>query len=163
MKCETVRILQGVDIVQVSKIRSIMLARPEFASEIFTSREREYCFSRRDPFIHLAGRFAAKEACLKALGTGLSDSGIDGGLGQIEVTSGRSGRPELSLSGWPEKIGRRRKVRQWTVSISHSGDFAVASVILTAESGASKSDRPQREHQGACNSLLDNAASKEPI
>ena len=86
-----------------------------------------------DPYVHLAGRFAAKEACLKALGTGLSGSGIDGALREIEVAPERSGRPALSLSGWTEKIGRRRKVYQYTVSISHAGDFAIASVILAAE------------------------------
>ena len=128
-----IHILQGIDIVPVSKIKRILLTRPEFAGEIFTDREREYCFSRPDPYVHLAGRFAAKEACLKALGTGLSGSGIDGALREIEVTSGGSGRPELSVSGWTEKIGRRRKIYQYTVSISHSGDFAVASVILTSQ------------------------------
>ncbi len=127
-----IRILQGIDIVAVSKIRGIMLARPEFASEIFTNREREYCFSRPDPYIHLAGRFAAKEACLKALGTGLSGGGIDGALREIEVVPEKSGRPALRLGGWTEKIGRRKKVYQYSVSISHCADFAIASVILAA-------------------------------
>ncbi len=86
-------ILQGIDIVAVSKMKRIMLARPEFAEEIFSNSEREYCFSRPDPYVHLAGRFAAKEACSKALGTGLSGSGIDGALREIEVTPERSGRP----------------------------------------------------------------------
>jgi len=126
------RILQGVDIVPVSKIRSIVLARPEFASEIFTDGEREYCFSRPNPYIHLAGRFAAKEACLKALGTGLSGVGIDGALREIEIVPEKSGKPALRLGGWTEKIGRRKKVYQYTVSISHCDDFAIASVILAA-------------------------------
>jgi len=126
------RILQGVDIVPVSKIRNIILARPEFATEIFTSMEREYCFSRPNPYIHLAGRFAAKEACLKALGTGLSGVGIDGALQEIEIVPEKSGRPVLRLGGWTEKIGRRKKVYQYTVSISHCDDFAIASVILAA-------------------------------
>ena len=66
-----IHILQGIDIVPVSKIKRILLTRPELAGEIFTDGEREYCFSRPDPYVHLAGRFAAKEACLKALGTGI--------------------------------------------------------------------------------------------
>ncbi|MGO8945860.1 MAG: holo-ACP synthase [Syntrophobacteraceae bacterium] len=126
-------ILQGVDIVPVSKMRNIMLARPELVSEIFTDGEREYCFSRPNPYVHLAGRFAAKEACMKALGTGLSGSGIDSALREIEVVPEKSGRPSLRLSGWTEKIGRRKRVYEYTVSISHSGDFAIASVILTAD------------------------------
>jgi holo-[acyl-carrier protein] synthase len=124
-----IRILQGVDIVPISKIRSIMLSRPEFASDIFTGGEREYCFSRADPYVHLAGRFAAKEALLKALGTGFSGGGT---LGEVEIVAEKSGRPALRLSGWTEKIGRRKKVYDSTVSISHSGDFAIASVILAA-------------------------------
>jgi holo-[acyl-carrier protein] synthase len=124
-----IRILQGVDIVPVSKIKAIMLARPEFASDIFTGGEREYCFSRPDPYVHLAGRFAAKEALLKALGTGFSGSGT---LREVEVVAEKSGRPALRLSGWTEKIGRRKKVSGCAVSISHAGDFAIASVILTA-------------------------------
>jgi len=128
-----IRILQGVDIVTVSKIKSIMLSRPEFASEIFTGGEREYCFSRPDPYVHLAGRFAAKEAFLKALGTGLSGRGIDGALLEVEIVAEKSGRPALRLSGWTEKIKRRKKVYDYTVSISHSGDFAIASVILAAK------------------------------
>lgn len=136
-----IRILQGIDLVTVSKIRKIMLSRPEFAREIFTCKEREYCLARPDPYIHFAGRFAAKEACLKALGTGLSGSGIDGSLGEIEVIADKSGKPEIFLNGWTAKVGSRKKIRQHTVSISHSGDYAVASVIMTAE----EPDRTIRE------------------
>lgn len=70
---------------------------------------------------------------MKALGTGLSGSGIDSALREIEVVPEKSGRPSLRLSGWTEKIGRRKRVYEYTVSISHSGDFAIASVILTAD------------------------------
>jgi holo-[acyl-carrier protein] synthase len=127
-----IRIFQGIDLVPVSKIKEIMLRRPEFAEEIFSAGEREYCLARPDPYIHFAGRFAAKEACLKALGTGLSGNGIDGSLKEIEVVPGRGGRPELSVGGWAAKVGNRKKINQFTVSISHSGGFALASVILSA-------------------------------
>ncbi|MDR3557107.1 MAG: holo-ACP synthase [Syntrophobacteraceae bacterium] len=125
-------IMQGIDIVQVSKMERIMLARPGIASEIFTESEREYCFSRPNPHVHLAGRFAAKEACLKALGMGLTGEGIDGALRDIEVVTRTSGKPVLQVKGRVERMGSRKKVCQYTVSISHSGDFAVASVILAA-------------------------------
>ena len=123
-------ILQGIDMVQVSKLEKMLLASPGFAAQIFTDKEREYCFAMARPYVHLAGRFAAKEACLKALGLGLSGEGIDGALRDIEVVCGISGRPDLLVKGRVEKAGRRRKVCQYTVSISHSGDFAVASVVL---------------------------------
>ena len=129
-------IYQGIDLVHVGKIKAIMLRRPEFAEEVFTGREREYCLSKRDPYIHFAGRFAAKEACLKALGMGLSGAGIDSALSEIEVTPENSGRPLLNISGWTAKIGRRKKIGQSTVSISHSGDYAIASVILVGGGGA---------------------------
>jgi len=127
-----IRILQGIDLVTVSKLKRIMLQNPGLADEIFTAREREYCQARRDPFIHFAGRFAAKEACLKALGAGLSGTGIDAALKDVEVVPDMAGRPQLSVGGWTAKIGRRKKVYQYTLSISHSGDSAVASVILAA-------------------------------
>ncbi len=128
-----IRILQGIDLVPVSKLKKIMLSRPHFGEEIFTGKEREYCLARPDPYLHFAGRFAAKEACLKALGTGLSGIGIDSSLAEIEVVADKSGKPVLELSGWTAKVGRRKKICQKTVSISHSGAYAVASVILTAE------------------------------
>lgn len=128
-----IRIFQGIDLVPVSKIKEIMTRRPGFAEEIFTAGEREYCLARPNPYIHFAGRFAAKEACLKALGVGLSGSGIDGSLREIEVVPARGGKPELSVGGWAAKIGSRKNINQVTLSISHTGDLAVASVILSAE------------------------------
>ncbi|MGC9195378.1 MAG: holo-ACP synthase [Syntrophobacteraceae bacterium] len=125
-------ILQGIDMVQVSKLEKMLLASPGLAAEIFTEKEREYCFAMARPYVHLAGRFAAKEACLKALGLGLSGEGIDGALRDIEVVAGISGKPDLLVKGRVEKAGRRWKVRRYTVSISHSGDYAVASVVLCA-------------------------------
>lgn len=126
------RFYHGIDLVHVRRIREIMIRRPAFAEEIFTLREREYCMNRRDPYVHFAGRFAAKEACLKALRTGLSGAGIDGALAEIEVAPGKSGAPELVLSGWTAKIGQKKKIVQQSVSISHTGEYAVASVILTS-------------------------------
>jgi holo-[acyl-carrier protein] synthase len=125
-------ILQGIDIVQISKMEKILRTSPGLAAEIFTEEEREYCFAMPRPHIHLAGRFAAKEACLKALGIGLSGEGIDRALQEVEVVAGKSGKPDLRVRGRVRGTGRRKKVYQYTVSISHSGDFAVASVILAA-------------------------------
>lgn len=130
-----IRILQGIDLVTVDKIRKVMSAHAAFAEEIFTAREREYCRSMPDPYVHFAGRFAAKEACVKALGTGLSGIGIDAAFGEIEVRAEKSGKPVLVLTGWMAKIGQKKHIYQNSVSISHSGDYAVASVIFAA-SGA---------------------------
>ncbi len=127
------RIYQGVDIVEISKFRKVALNNGSFAADIFTERERDYCESKKDPYVHLAGRFAAKEASLKALGLGMSGTGIDNTFREIEITPGSSGKPVLSFTGWTEKISRKKGINQLTVSISHSENYAVATVILTGE------------------------------
>ena len=125
------KIYQGVDIVEISKFRKICQRNNDFISDIFSDGESGYCMTKKDPYVHFAGRFAAKEASLKALGIGMSGIGIDNTLKEIEVLNGASGKPELSLSGWTEKLSKKRKITQFTVSISHSEHYAVATVILT--------------------------------
>jgi holo-[acyl-carrier protein] synthase len=124
------KILQGIDIVDISKLKRIIQKNSAFISDIFTEKEREYCESRKDPYIHFAGRFAAKESFMKALGTGFSGTGIDHLFQEIEVLPAPSGKPELHVKGWAEKLAKKRRIRQCTVSISHASDYAVASVIL---------------------------------
>jgi holo-[acyl-carrier protein] synthase len=127
------RIFQGVDIVEIPKLKRILLNNANFISDIFTEKEKEYCLSRKDPHIHFAGRFAAKEASLKALGMGMSGIGIDHSFQEIEVIPKASGKPMLSFSGWVEKISQKKRINQFTVSISHSDNYAVATVILTGQ------------------------------
>lgn len=127
------RIRQGIDIVDVEKFRAVLARNPGLADELFTEGEREYCLSRRDPSPHFAGRFAAKESYLKALGAGLRGTGIDHIFQEIEVLSTNSGKPEIVLHGWAAKMAERRKIRLCAVSISHASRYAVASVLLTGE------------------------------
>lgn len=124
------RLYQGIDIVGIQKFRDVITRNEAFISDIFTEGERAYCLSRRDPHVHLAGRFAVKEASLKALGLGISASGIDRAFREIETTAGPCGRTELSFSGWIEKISKRKKIAQMNVTVSHTADLAVAGVIL---------------------------------
>ena len=124
------RIQQGVDIVEISKFKDILLRHSQFVIDMFTEQERLYCQSRRDPYPHLAGRFAAKESYLKALGTGLWGRGIDHIFQEIEIIPEASGKPRISVSGWAAKVAKRRKIRQCSVSISHTSDYAVATVLL---------------------------------
>jgi holo-[acyl-carrier protein] synthase len=127
------QIYQGVDLVEISKFKELFMKHEGFVSDIFTVKEADYCAAKKDPYIHFAGRFAAKEAGLKALGIGMSGTGIDNTLKEIEVLNTASGKPELFFHGWAEKISTKRKISQATVSISHSGNYAVATVILTGE------------------------------
>ena len=128
-----IRAYQGVDIVEVAKLRRVGQRHPRFLEEVFTAAEREYCSAQAEPFVHLAGRFAAKEAAMKALGLGLAGLGGRGSFGEIEVLRRRSGQPELALSGWAAKVARKRCLAHTSLSIAHSGGFAVATVLLLAE------------------------------
>ena len=124
------KIFQGVDIVEINKFKKVFLKNKDFLSDIFTEKERDYCLSRKDPYQHFAGRFAAKEACMKALGIGLSGTGIDHTFQEIETLPHSSGKPQLSVNGWAEKISKKRHIEQFTISISHSEKYAIATVIL---------------------------------
>lgn len=127
------KILQGIDIVDISKLKRIIQKNKTFISDIFTEKEREYCEARKDPYIHFAGRFAAKESFVKALGTGFSGTGIDHLFQEIEVLPSSSGKPGIHLKGWAAKLAKKRRISQFTVSISHASDYAVASVILIGD------------------------------
>jgi len=123
---------QGIDLVEVTKFRRLCRRHPGLVEELFTAGERGYCAAKADPAVHLAARFAAKEACLKALGLGLSEPGVTGAFVDIEVVRHPSGRPGLVLRGWPATLAGRLSAGRWTVSLSHTSDYAVASVILQA-------------------------------
>ncbi|HXX80844.1 MAG TPA: holo-ACP synthase [Thermodesulfovibrionales bacterium] len=127
------RIHQGIDIVDVEKFRAVLTHNPGLADELFTEGEREYCLSRRDPSLHFAGRFAAKESYLKAMGTGFRGTGIDHIFQEIEIRAANSGKPEIVLHGWAAKMAERRKIYHCSVSISHASRYVVASVLLTGE------------------------------
>jgi holo-[acyl-carrier protein] synthase len=124
-------IYQGVDIVEIARFRESFQGKDALIADVFSDQEQEYCFSRPDPFLHLAARFAAKEASLKALGMGMSGTGTGGALHDIEVVHHPSGKPLLNFTGWVETMCRKKKIHQRTLSLSHSGNYAVATVILT--------------------------------
>ena len=127
------RIYQGVDLVEISRLKEAYERHEAFGEDIFTAGEQEYCRSRPDVYSHFAGRFAAKEACLKAFGVGMGGFGATGRFGEIEVESSPSGKPTLRLHGSMEKMSKRLKISQATVSISHAGEYAMATVILVGE------------------------------
>jgi len=118
----------GIDIVTVSRLTRLVERRGERAlRRLFTPAELDYCLglARSDP--SLAARFAAKEAFFKAIGTGY---GKGGRWTDVEVVRTPSGRPRLRLRGRAARIVRRLRVRRIHVSLSHTTDTAVASVLL---------------------------------
>jgi holo-[acyl-carrier protein] synthase len=118
----------GVDISEVDRIREAMARHGQrFLERVFTPAEIAYCNRHRDRAERFAGRFAAKEAAMKALGTGWSNGvrWVD-----IEVTRMPSGRPTLALHGIAGKIGEQLGMRRASLSITHSGNTAFAQVIF---------------------------------
>ncbi|WP_327351133.1 holo-ACP synthase [Streptomyces sp. NBC_01304] len=117
----------GVDLVRVARVRRLLEDNPAAEREIFTERERDYCACRRDRYIHLAARFAAKEATFKALGTGV---GPGCRWTDVEVVNTRLGRPTLRLTGGASRTTESGEPVAAEISLSHTGDYAIASVVL---------------------------------
>lgn len=117
----------GIDLVEVARIARLLADHPErFRERCFTPAEQAYAKSSARETEHLAARFAAKEAALKALGTGLRH-GI--AWTDIEVVNDASGRPTLTLTGEAANTAARLGIRSWAVSLSHTDTMAIASVL----------------------------------
>ena len=118
----------GIDIIETARIkRSVDEHGERFLDRVYTRSERDYCErSKKRYFEHLAGRFAAKEAVLKVLGTGWR-----GGIAwtDIEVVKEPSGQPRIKLTGECERIARELGIVRWHISISHIETHATASAI----------------------------------
>lgn len=119
----------GVDIVEINRIKGILNRRPQrFLDRVFTEDElKDYRPHSERAVQQLAGRFAAKEAFMKALGTGLTQ-GVR--WKDIAVLSKPTGAPYLHLTGRTAELAKSRGTKATHVSISHSRDYAVAVVIL---------------------------------
>ena len=124
------RVLVGTDIVAVERLSRLIAEQPEIAAEIFTAREIAYCEGRRRRNEHLAARFAAKEAVLKALGTGL---GRGMRWTDVEVVNQINGRPEVRLHGVVQAVARTCGMRHIDISLSHVPGLALASTALVCD------------------------------
>jgi holo-[acyl-carrier protein] synthase len=119
----------GNDILEVARVgRQIQPDGPDIREQVFTPGEIRYCEGKRYPARHYAARFAAKEAFFKALGTGQRDSLS---WRDVEVLPDPLGKPEIVLSGETRREAERRGVVRALLSLSHTDDLAMASVILT--------------------------------
>ena len=118
----------GIDVVDVARIKAMLADHGQhFTERCFTAGERGYADdSQKRRAERYAARFAAKEAVLKALGTGLRD-GIS--WREMEIAIEPSGRPVLHVTGRCAELARQRGITTWQVSLSHTDRTAVASVI----------------------------------
>src|ERR1700675_3950387 len=120
----------GIDVIEVARIERA-LTKPatgeRFRARVFTPSEVQYCESRGRPrYQSYAGRFAAKEATMKALGTGWNRNV---GWGEIEVVRQRGQAPTIKLRGKAAEFARKRGIKAFHLSITHTADTAMAHVI----------------------------------
>jgi holo-[acyl-carrier protein] synthase len=117
----------GIDLVDLGEFSEIMARYPRWLSRVFTRRELAYCRARPRPMQHFAARFAAKEAAFKAIGTGWS-SGV--GWRDAEIVSTPGKPPSLIARGELARRTRALGATGFHVSLTHSGGYAAAVVML---------------------------------
>lgn len=118
----------GLDITEIDRMEQVLTRRgPSILERLYTVREVAYCESHKNKFERYAARFAAKEAAMKALGTGWR-RGVR--WRDIEVVNAPSGKPTLRLDGVARQIADGLHVRNISLTITHSGNLAVAQVIF---------------------------------
>lgn len=136
----------GCDLVDIRRLARLADENPGALDEVLTSRERLYCDSRRRPLQHIAARFAAKEAVLKALGTGL---GVGVNWTDVEIVPAPvDGPPEVALRGAAAEYAAASGLAQLEVSLSHVADHAMA-VAMAVWRGPSQEQHalpPDRSH-----------------
>ncbi|WP_299468236.1 holo-ACP synthase [uncultured Gimesia sp.] len=117
----------GTDIVEISRIGQMIERHGDtFLNRVFTENENAYCGSKKHKEQHYAGRWAAKEAVMKTLGTGFI-KGI--GWKEIEIINLKSGKPTVVISGGVETHAAEMGIQEILITISHSREFATATAI----------------------------------
>ena len=117
----------GVDIIEISRVKQVLERYGQrFLDRIYTAGEIAYCRGRAP---NLAARFAAKEATMKALGTGVRGVGWK----DIETVRHESGAPSVLLHGRAKRRAQRLGIRDISLSLSHSREYAVAFVVVQRE------------------------------
>jgi holo-[acyl-carrier protein] synthase len=121
----------GIDLVEIERIkRSVERFGEKFLDRVYTAAEKAYCLRKRNSAESLAGRFAAKEAGAKALGTGISQ-GVN--WLEIEVVREPGGRPTIAFHGRAREMAERLGAKSAALSLTHTGSLAMASVVLEGD------------------------------
>lgn len=116
----------GTDIVEIARVRKT-IAREAFRTRVFTELERAYADGRgKQAAASYAARFAAKEAVLKAFGTGLRG----GALAEIEVHTDALGAPSIALHGYFAHLAAEKRIARILISLSHSREYATATCVM---------------------------------
>ena len=124
-------IAHGIDLVDCPRIEQMLERHGErFLSRVFTPTERAYAEAKRNTVEKLAGRFAAKEAILKLLGTGWRGKIA---WTDVEVVNNAAGQPEVTLAGEVKEIADELGIGHISISITHTANFAIASAVALTE------------------------------
>jgi holo-[acyl-carrier protein] synthase len=125
-------IAHGIDLVDFPRIEDMVARHGErFLDRVFTAAEQKYANSNKNGIEKLAGRFAAKEAVMKLVGTGWRGKIA---WTDIEVVNTETGQPQVKLSGEIRKIADKLGITKISVSITHTANFAIASAVALTES-----------------------------
>ena len=117
----------GTDIVEIVRIGQMVERHGElFLKRVYTDEETRYCQRRKECYEHFAGRWAAKEAVMKSLGTGFI-RGVN--WRDIEVISERSGQPKITLHGGAREYAQKQGIDEILITISHCRSYATATAI----------------------------------
>lgn len=131
-------VAHGIDLIGCARVREVMARHGDrFMARVLTEREIEYVNGKRDPVPHVAGRFAAKEAILKALGTGWRGKVS---WKDMEIANDPAGQPMVTLSGECANRAEKLRVKRILISITHTREFAQASAIALSCQSESSSD-----------------------
>jgi len=124
-------VAHGIDLVDCPRIEQMIQRHGgRFINRVFTAAEQDYAGANKNEIEKLAGRFAAKEAILKLMGTGWRGKIA---WTDIEIINNAAGQPEVTLSGEVRKIADKLGINHISVSITHTANFAIASAVALAK------------------------------
>ena len=129
-------VAHGIDLVDCPRIEAMVERHGKrFIERVFTATEQAYAEANKNGIEKLAGRFAAKEAVLKLMGTGWRGKIA---WTDVEVINNSSGQPEVTLGGEVEKIAGKLGIKHISISITHTANFAIASAVALTRSNENR-------------------------
>lgn len=121
----------GIDIVKIERMRDVVKKWGQrFLKRVFTENEISYCYDKKEPYLSLAVRFAAKEALVKATGSAIPVS-----LKDIEVMNMENGKPLIKIDGRLREFFNKESIKKAHLSLSHEHEYGIALVVLESKGG----------------------------
>jgi len=116
----------GIDLIKIQRMKDVVEKWGEkFLQRVFTENEITYCYERKEPYLSLSVRFAAKEALIKAMGSEISLS-----LRDIEILNYDNGKPCIKVKNRLEEFFKEGEIKHCYLSLSHEKEFGIACVVL---------------------------------